>query len=90
VFTEWDSVLFGKIVSQRTITRGNWVCTKTLPGSVHDGTDGELYNLADDPLQHNNLWHSAHHRVIRDELLDEIREFLPVTVSPRRDCNAPV
>lgn len=90
VFTEWDSVLFGKIVSQRTITRGSWVCTKTLPGSLHDGTDGELYNLADDPLQHNNLWHSASHRTIRNELLDEIREYMPVPASPRRDCNAPV
>ena len=33
VLTEWDSVLFGKIVRLRTITRDNWVATACLPGT---------------------------------------------------------
>ncbi len=50
VLTEWDSELFGVAVHLRTITRDGWVCTAYRPGSVHDGTEGELYSLADDPL----------------------------------------
>ena len=51
VLTEWDSELFGVGVHLRTITRDGWVCTTYQPGYVHDGTEGELYDLADDPLQ---------------------------------------
>ena len=51
VLTEWDSELFGVGVHLRTITRDGWVCTTYRPGTVHDGTEGELYDLADDPLQ---------------------------------------
>jgi hypothetical protein len=56
VLTEWDSVLFGVDVHLRTITRDGWVCTTYLPGHSHDGTEGELYDLADDPLQQVNRW----------------------------------
>jgi arylsulfatase A-like enzyme len=90
VLTEWDSVLFGKIVSLRTITRGTWVCTATLPGTVHDGTEGELYNLVDDPLQHRNLWNDPAHRATRDDLLDDMWRHFPVTSTERRACDAPV
>ena len=89
VLTEWDSVLFGKIVSLRTITRGHWVCTATLPGTLHDGTDGELYDLVSDPLQHVNLWHDPSHRGVRDDLLDDMWRSLPPTAA-RRPCDAPV
>ncbi len=50
VLTEWDSVLFGVDVHLRTITRDGWVCTTYQPGHSHDGTEGELYDLASDPL----------------------------------------
>ena len=90
VLTEWDSVLFGKIVSLRTITRGSWVCTATLPGSLHDGTDGELYNLDNDPLQHHNLWHNSEHRAMRDDLLADMWDHLPERKGVRRECDAPV
>ena len=54
--TEWDSELFGVDVHLRTITRDGWVCTAYQPGYSHDGTEGELYDLADDPLQQVNRW----------------------------------
>ena len=56
MLTEWDSVLFGVAVHLRTITRDGWVCTAYRPGHSHDGTEGELYELADDPLQRVNRW----------------------------------
>nr|MBU6203613.1 sulfatase [Acidobacteriota bacterium] len=90
VLTEWDSVLFGKIVGARTICRDGWVCTSMLPGSVHDGSEGELYDLASDPLQQNNLWSSARHSAQRDALLDDMWSSLPTRVLPLRPCDAPV
>ena len=97
VLTEWDSVLFGKIVRLRTITRDNWVATACLPGSVHDGTEGELYDLGSDPLQQKNLWSDPAHRATRDDLLADMWDSLPEASRPsvtwqatRRQCDAPV
>ena len=56
VLTEWDSELFGVDVHLRTITRDRWVCTRLPAGNGHDGTEGELYDLVDDPLQRPNRW----------------------------------
>lgn len=89
VLTEWDSVLFGKIVHMRTICRDGWVATTCLPGTVHDGTEGELYNLADDPLQRVNLWDDATHHATRDDLLADMWDHLPASVE-RRGVDAPV
>ena len=50
VLTEWDSELFGVGVHVRTITRDGWVCSAYRKGTVHDGTEGELYGLDDDPV----------------------------------------
>ena len=61
-----------------------------VPGTMHDGTDGELYDLRNDPLQHVNLWHSAAHRAMRDDLLDDMWRNLPAATEPRRTCDAPV
>jgi hypothetical protein len=36
--------------------RDHWVCSAYLPGTSHDGTEGELYDLDDDPLQRHNRW----------------------------------
>jgi arylsulfatase A-like enzyme len=90
VLTEWDSVLFGKIVGVRTICRDGWLCTAMLPGTVHDGTEGELYDLANDPLQRRNLWGEPRYAAQRDALLDDLWSSLPAAVLPRRPCDAPV
>ena len=72
VLTEWDSELFGVDVHLRTITRDGWVCTAYRPGTVHDGTEGELYDLADDPLQQVNRWDDPALRSLRDDLLADL------------------
>ncbi|MBI2709130.1 MAG: sulfatase-like hydrolase/transferase [Actinobacteria bacterium] len=90
VLTEWDSELFGVGVHLRTVTRDGWVCTAYAPGTVHDGTEGELYDLADDPLQRANRWDDAACRAQRDDLLDDLRVSLPPPRSPRLQLEAPV
>ncbi len=88
VLTEWDSELFGVDVHLRTITHDGWVCTAYRAGTVHDGTEGELYSLADDPLQRENRWSAS--PGVRDDLLGLLRETQPPPRTPRLDLEAPV
>jgi arylsulfatase A-like enzyme len=90
VLTEWDSELLGVGVHLRTITRDDWVCTTYLPGAVHDGTEGELYSLVDDPLQQVNRWDDPAVRALRDDLLDDLWAHQPPPRQPRLPLDAPV
>jgi hypothetical protein len=74
----------------RTITRDGFVCSAYLPGSVHDGSEGELYDLSNDPLQHVNLWSDVSRRSVRDDLLSDLWDSLPDQVVPLRPVEAPV
>jgi arylsulfatase A-like enzyme len=90
VLTEWDSELFGVGVHLRTITRGDHVLTAYLPGTVHDGTEGELYVLSDDPLQRNNRWADPSMRALRDDLLADLVDHQPDQRHQRLFLEAPV
>jgi len=90
VLTEWDSELFGVDVHLRTITRDGLVCTAYKPGTVHDGTEGELYDLAEDPLQQQNLWDDPSRRALRDDLLADLWYNQPREREPRLQLQAPV
>ena len=90
VTTEWDSRQpDGTEIHLRTIMRDNFVCTTYQPGTVHDGTEGELYDLVHDPLQQVNLWDDPKRRALRDELLIDLAANF---VEPRefRHAEAPV
>ncbi|QGG96233.1 sulfatase family protein [Actinomarinicola tropica] len=88
--TEWDSELFGVGVHLRTITRDGWVCTVYRPGTVHDGTEGELYDLSDDPLQRVNRWDDPACAAVRSDLVADLEDRLRPRPSPRRPLDAPV
>ncbi|MSO88212.1 MAG: sulfatase [Acidimicrobiia bacterium] len=90
VLTEWESELFGVAVYLRTITRDGWVCTTYRPGTVHDGSEGELYDLSEDPLQQVNRWDDAAVRSIRDDLVADLGDHLPAPRVPRLPVDAPV
>jgi len=88
--TAWDSELFGVGVYLRTITRDGWACTTYLPGAVHDGTEGELYDLTDDPLQQVNRWDDPAVRSLRDDLVAQLRASQPPERVPALEVEAPV
>jgi arylsulfatase A-like enzyme len=90
VLTEWDSELFGVGVHLRTITRPGWVLTTYLPGTVHDGTEGELYDLVDDPLQRTNRWDDPACRSIREDMLADLSDNRPPARAPKLLLEAPV
>jgi hypothetical protein len=77
-------------VHLRTITRDRWVCTTYGPGTVHDGTEGELYDLSDDPLQQVNRWDDPSVRALRDDLVDDLHANLRPARAPRLPLEAPV
>jgi arylsulfatase A-like enzyme len=90
VTTVWDSVRFGVAMHLATITQDALVCTTARAGTVHDGTEGELYDLAEDPLQQVNLWDDPARRAVRDDLLAELGESLGPQPSEWRRVDAPV
>src|SRR4051794_38166938 len=90
VLTEWDSELFGVDVHLRTITSDQWVCTTYAPGTVHDGSEGELYDLVEDPLQQHNLWDGAPHAALRSDLVGELHDRQPPQRARRLEVEAPV
>jgi arylsulfatase A-like enzyme len=90
VLTEWDSELFGVGVHLRTIMRDQWVCTTYQPGFCHDGSEGELYDLENDPLQHVNRWDDAACASLRSDLVADLWDHQPAASSPRRRLEAPV
>jgi arylsulfatase A-like enzyme len=90
VLTEWDSELFGVAVHLRTITRDGWVCSEYAPGYVHDGTEGELYDLASDPLQQHNRWGDPAVAALQSDLVADLRDHAPARHVPRLDVEAPV
>jgi arylsulfatase A-like enzyme len=88
--TEWDSSLFGVEVHLRTITRDGFVCTIYGPGTSHDGTEGELYDLVHDPLQQVNLFNDPSREALRDDLIDDLRQSQPTQARPLATVVAPV
>jgi arylsulfatase A-like enzyme len=48
------------------------------PCGIHyEGTEGELYNVGDDPLEFHNLWDDAGYRSVRDDLRADLYDSLP-------------
>ncbi len=90
VLTQWDSELFGVAVHLRTITRDGWLCTAYLRGAVHDGTEGELYDLSEDPLQRTNRWDDPAVAALRADLLADLWDHQPPVHQPHLALEAPV
>lgn len=55
----------------------------------YDGSEGELYDCANDPEQRENLWSDPTRRVLRDDLVADLRARLPPPRSPPLPFRAP-
>ena len=87
--TEWDNEFASSAMHLRTIYRDGWVCTACEPGTIHDGTEGELYNLADDPNQFANRWADPACAGIRRDLVADLYDTLPPARDPKLAKEAP-
>jgi arylsulfatase A-like enzyme len=84
VFTEWDSEFDGASVSLRTLHRDGWTITAYGKTSIYEGTEGELYDLKNDPRQWRNLWDEPAAAAMKRDLLDDLRARTPTGETRRR------
>ncbi len=54
-----------------------------------DSPEGELYDLADDPGEHRNLWHDPSCAARKEELLGVLRDWLIRSNLRSADRSAP-
>ena len=71
--TEWDSSLFGVSVHVRSVLTADHLYTEYGRGTSHDGTEGELYDLRDDPLQRVNRFDDPVFAGVRATLSERLR-----------------
>ena len=67
------------------ITRQN----RPLPDVRYEGTEGELYNLNEDPLQWRNLWYDPAFAAIKSDLIADLYDNLPKPRDPMLTVDAP-
>ena len=90
VFTEWDSKYEDVSISMRTLYRHGWTISAYNKTSIYEGTEGELYNMNEDPLQWRNLWTDASAKGMKRDLLDDLRARTPKGDTRRRKVEAAV
>ncbi len=91
VLTEWDSEHGPISMHLASIyEQSGWLCTSYGESALYDGTEGELYNMSEDPGQTVNLWAEQSAQGIRDDLVDLMQERLPTKRTPRLERRAPV
>jgi len=70
--TEWDSSLFGIDVHVRSVLTSDHLYTEYRAGTMHDGSEGELYVLGDDPLQRTNRFDDPALAAVRATLAERL------------------
>ena len=63
--------------------------TSPTPNIFYQGTEGELYNLAEDPLQWRNLGSDAGYQKLKSELIADLYDHLPKPRDPLLPVEAP-
>ncbi|MGH9030182.1 MAG: sulfatase family protein [Acidimicrobiales bacterium] len=88
--TEWDSQFPQIGMRLRSLFLDGWLCTAYEPGPLYEGTEGELYDLSEDPLQWVNRWDDPECRAHRDEMVKELYDLLPPEREQKLAVEAPV
>jgi hypothetical protein len=89
VLTEWDSQFAHNDIRLRSIHRDHFTCTAYEPSALYAGTEGELYDLREDPRQWRNLWDDPGYARLRSDLLADLYDNLPPARDPRLVVEAP-
>jgi hypothetical protein len=59
------------------------------PGGGYEGTEGELYDLADDPQLFRNRWDDPACAALRSDLVADLYDHLPAPRADRLRVEAP-
>jgi arylsulfatase A-like enzyme len=91
VLTEWDSEHGHIDMHLKSIyEQSGWLCTAYGSSHLYDGTEGELYDMNEDPDQLVNRWEDPQCRARRDELVRLLEASVPPMREPRPARRAPV
>ena len=90
VITEWDSEHGPVDIHLKSIFQDGWLCTAYEKSSLYEGTEGELYDLKEDPDQLINLWSDQSMQSIKSDLIADLKDKLPPVRQPRLERKAPV
>ena len=89
--TEWASEHGPVNLSLESLYhKDGWLITRYHEGSVYDGTEGELYQMTEDPLQMENRWEDPSLASLKSDLLAELSQAHIPMREPRRARLAPV
>ena len=61
----------------QSMVRDDYLVTVYEPTNRYAGTEGELYNLIEDPHQWRNLWDDPGHSKLRADLVADMKAHLP-------------
>jgi arylsulfatase A-like enzyme len=61
----------------------------TIPDLRYDGSEGELYDLREDPLQWRNLWDDPGYAKLKSDLRADLYDNLPPERKPKLPVDAP-
>jgi arylsulfatase A-like enzyme len=68
----------------------NWPQFAAITCNVrYDGTEGELYDMKNDPLQWHNLWDDPKHKSLKSDLIADLYDHLPPEREPKLKVEAP-
>ena len=81
VLTEWQDDYGGNEIRMNTIYRDGYICTAYEKTNYYDGTEGELYDVREDPHQWHNLWNDKKRASLKSDLVADLMDNMP----PERD-----
>ncbi|MGH9054469.1 MAG: sulfatase family protein [Acidimicrobiales bacterium] len=90
VITEWDSQFAEVDLHFRSIYTDGWLATAYEAGGRYQGTEGELYDLTDDPYQWHNRWDDPACVARRSDMVADLYDHLPAPRQPKLEVEAPV
>ena len=85
VITQWDDDYGGAELKIDTIYRDGFICSAYSKTNFYEGTEGELYDVDEDPHQWHNLWDNKKYKSIRSDLVADLKDNLP----PKRKNSLP-
>jgi arylsulfatase A-like enzyme len=90
VLTEWESEHGPVSLNLQSIYQDQWVCSRYGESSLYAGTEGELYNLAEDLGSLVNRWDDPSCAALKSDLIADLDDHLPTARQPRLPRLAPV
>ncbi len=89
-FTEWHDSYDSNDITMKSMVTRDVLITKYEATNRYDGSEGELYDLNEDPHQWYNLWDDPNYTPLRSGLLDEMQAHWPAERSEALKKIAPV